>query len=122
LARVDLGGCPSITWRSVAEDALGRVDAQLHKLLGVQHGHLHHLLHPLNLLLAAANVVVRHVGLLLDSHHRHGGVDLRRERDLYLVLVPVDPAQSSNASAATHRLQHQLLALLIHGLRRVLCI
>ena len=45
-----------------------------------------------HLLLAAANVGVGDVWLLLHGHHGHGGVNLGRQRDLYLVLVPVHPA------------------------------
>jgi hypothetical protein len=44
----------------------------------------------LDLVLVAADVVVRDVRLLLDRHHRHRRVDLRRQRDLDLVLVAVD--------------------------------
>jgi hypothetical protein len=44
------------TGRPVAEHALGRVDAQLHELLGVQHGQLHHLAHLLDLRAAATGI------------------------------------------------------------------
>lgn len=84
----------SRTWRPIAEDSLGRVDAQLHKLLRVEHGQLHHLAHLLDLLLAAADVRVGHVWLLLHCHHGHRGIDLRRQRDLDLVLISVHPASS----------------------------
>lgn len=47
-----------LTWRPVAQHALWRVNSQLHELLRVQHGQLHHLAHLLDLLLAAANVGV----------------------------------------------------------------
>lgn len=43
-----------------------------------------------NLLLAAAHVAVRHVRFLFHLHHRDGGVDLRRQRDVDLVLIAVD--------------------------------
>ena len=78
------------TWRSIQQDALRRVDAELHETLGVQHRQLQHLAQLLDLVLVAADVVVRDVGLLLDSHHRHRRVDLRREGDLDLVLIAVD--------------------------------
>ena len=42
-----------------------------------------------NLFLAASDIAVRYVRLLLDLHHRHGRVDLWRERDVNLVLVAV---------------------------------
>mmetsp|Transcript_18451 Transcript_18451/g.46679 ORF Transcript_18451/g.46679 Transcript_18451/m.46679 type:complete len:312 (-) Transcript_18451:612-1547(-) len=42
--------------RPVHEHALWRVNAQLHELLWVKHGQLHHLPHLLNLLLGASNV------------------------------------------------------------------
>ena len=45
-----------------------------------------------HLLLAAANVGVGDVGLLLHSHHRHRGINLGRQRDLDLVLVAVHAA------------------------------
>ena len=44
----------------------------------------------LDLLFASTDVAVRHVRLLLDLHHRHGRVDLGRERDVDLVFVAVD--------------------------------
>ncbi len=84
--------CLDPTWRAVAEDALGRVDAERDKALRVQHGQLHHLAHALDLLLAAADVGVGDVRLLLHRHHRDARVDLGRQRDLDLVLVAVHPA------------------------------
>ena len=56
----------------------------------MEHGQLEHLAQLLDLLLVAANVVVRDVGLLLDSHHRDGWVNLGRQWDLDLILVAVD--------------------------------
>ena len=46
-----------------------------------------------HLLLAAADVGVGHVRLLLHSHHGDRRVDLGRQRDLDLVLVAVNPAE-----------------------------
>mmetsp|Transcript_22292 Transcript_22292/g.53383 ORF Transcript_22292/g.53383 Transcript_22292/m.53383 type:complete len:281 (-) Transcript_22292:263-1105(-) len=77
-------------WRAIQQDALRGVNAELHEALGVQHRQLQHLAQLLDLVLVAADVVVRDVGLLLDSHHRHCRVDLRREGDLDLVLVAID--------------------------------
>lgn len=48
------------TWGPITEDALGWVDAQRHKALGVQHRQLHHLPHPLYLLLAPACIRREH--------------------------------------------------------------
>ena len=86
------------TWRAIAEDALGGVNAKCHKLLGVQHGQLHHLTHLLYLLLAAADVRVGHVWLLLYRHHSHCGIDLGRQGDLDLVLGAINPESHSCSS------------------------
>lgn len=58
----------------------------------VQHRHLHDLAQLLDLLLAAADVAVGHIGLVLDLHHRYARVDLRWQRDVDLVLGAVDAA------------------------------
>lgn len=55
----------------------------------VQQGSFNDFAELFDLLFAAADVAVRHVGLLLDLHHRDGGVDLGREGDVDLVLVAV---------------------------------
>merc|ERR1719319_1024510 len=74
---------------AVEQHALGRLDSEVDEPLRVEEGGLHHLPELLYLLLAAADVTVRHVRLLLHLHHGDGGVDLRREGDVDLVLVPV---------------------------------
>ena len=56
----------------------------------MQHRQLHHLPHLLDLLLAAADVRVGDVRLLLHRHHRHARVDLRRQGHLDLVFRSVD--------------------------------
>ena len=76
--------------RSVEQHALGRVDAELDKALGVQQRQLDHLAQLFELLLLAADVGVRAVGLLFDLHHGDRRVDLGRQRNLDLVLLPLD--------------------------------
>ena len=46
-----------------------------------------------DLLLTATHVAVSDVGLLFHLHHGDGRVDLRREWDVNLVLVAVDPGR-----------------------------
>ena len=76
--------------------------------LRVQKGGLHHLSKLLNLFLATSNITVGHIWLLFnlntfhddldlcdvisaDLHHGDSWVNLGRERDVDLVLVPVYP-------------------------------
>lgn len=80
---------PELTGRSVEQDALGGLDAQVDKSLWVKQGRLDHFPELLNLFLAAADVGVGHIGLLLDLHHGHGRVDFGREGNMDLVLVAV---------------------------------
>mmetsp|Transcript_104646 Transcript_104646/g.234966 ORF Transcript_104646/g.234966 Transcript_104646/m.234966 type:complete len:232 (+) Transcript_104646:453-1148(+) len=75
--------------RAVQQDTLGRVDTQCHEAFGLQQGHLDDLAQSFQLLLGTANVVVGHVWLLLDRHHRHTGVYLWRKRDLDAILAAV---------------------------------
>lgn len=51
---------PARTWWAIAQHTLGGVNAQLHKLLWVQHRQLHHLPHLLYLLLAPSDVTAAH--------------------------------------------------------------
>lgn len=53
-------------------------------------GPLNHLSQPINLVFASTHIVVCHVWLFLHLHHRYGGIDLRRQRDLYLELLTID--------------------------------
>ena len=55
----------------------------------MQHRKLHNLPHLLDLLLVSADLVVGHIRLLFHGHHGNCGIDLRRERDLNLVLRAV---------------------------------
>ena len=52
------------------------VDTKRNKSLGVQEWHLNNFSDLFNLLFAAANIVVGHVRLFLNSHHSYSGVDL----------------------------------------------
>lgn len=79
---------------SVHEHALGGIDPELDKLLGVQHRQLDHLPHLLNLFLGPPDVAVRDVRLLLNRHHCYARVNLGRERDLDLVLGAVDSVKA----------------------------
>ena len=56
----------------------------------MQEWSLHNLTKLFNLLLAASNVAVGDVRLLLDLHHGDGGVNLGRQRNVDLVFVPVN--------------------------------
>lgn len=99
--------------RPEQQHSLRRLDAQVHELLRlfakerpviglrsgglarlvstyVQERRLDDLAQLLDLLLAAADVAVRDVWLVLDLHHRHRRVDLGRQRNMNLVLVSVD--------------------------------
>ena len=66
---------------------------------------------------ARTNIGVRHVRLLLHRHHRHRGVDLGRQRDLYLVLCAVHPA----ASESRYLANEQLVLLFVHCLLTAQC-
>ena len=75
----------------ITQHTLGWVNSQGYKLLRVEHGQLHHLPHLVNLFLAATNVTVGHIWLLLHSHHGDTGVNFRWQRNLNLVLCAVHP-------------------------------
>lgn len=45
----------------------------------------------LDLVFAPTNVGVCNIRLFLDLHHGHRGVDLRREGNLYLILITINP-------------------------------
>lgn len=66
----------------------------------VKHGQLDHLPHLFDLLRAATHVLVGDVGLLLDLHETHGGVDLGGQGDLNLELLSVHTeCRNGNVSA-----------------------
>lgn len=75
--------------RAVAEDSLGRIDAELDELFWVQHGKLDDFAHLLDLFLAATNVVVCYVRFFFNCHHCNAWIDFGWQRNLNLVLVPV---------------------------------
>mmetsp|Transcript_60436 Transcript_60436/g.143179 ORF Transcript_60436/g.143179 Transcript_60436/m.143179 type:complete len:477 (-) Transcript_60436:8-1438(-) len=77
--------------RPEQQDTLRGVDAEGHELLRVEERELDDLTQLLDRVLAPAHVVVRHVGLVLHLHHGDRRVDLRRKRDLDLVLGTVHP-------------------------------
>jgi len=56
----------------------------------VKHRDFDDLAQLLNLLLAPTDVAVRHIGFVLDLHHRDAGVDFGGKRDLDLVLLALD--------------------------------
>jgi len=63
-----------------------------------EEGRLDDLAQLVDLLLAAADVLVRHVGLVLDLHHGDGRVDLGRQRDHDLVVGAVDAVSEERGS------------------------
>ena len=58
---------------------------------------LHHLTQLFNLLLAATDVAVCHIWLLLHLHHSHGRVDLGGQGDVDLVLVAIHTETANTA-------------------------
>lgn len=80
------------TWRAVHEAALGGLDAEGLEALGLLHGHDDGLYEFFDLLVEAANVVVRLCRLLVDLHRLDARVVLGGERveDEVRVLVDSD--------------------------------
>mmetsp|Transcript_107483 Transcript_107483/g.229489 ORF Transcript_107483/g.229489 Transcript_107483/m.229489 type:complete len:389 (-) Transcript_107483:2-1168(-) len=76
----------SSAWRAIQQHALRWVNAQRYEALRLKERHLDDLAQALELLLGAANVVVRNIGLLLNCHHGHAGIYLGRQGDLNAVL------------------------------------
>ena len=60
-------------------------------------GGLHHLTQLFNLLLAATDITVRHIRLLLHLHHGHSRVDLGGQGDVDLVLVAIHTETANTA-------------------------
>ena len=67
----------------------------------MQKGGLHHLAKLLDLLLATADVAVRHVWLLLHLHHGHGRVDLGGQGDVDLVLVAIHTENNNHITVTS---------------------
>jgi len=69
----------------------------------LQQGLLYNLAELFDLLLAATDVAVRDVGLLLDLHKRDRRVNLGRQRQLDLVLGPVDTIEADGGPLETEK-------------------
>ena len=70
-------------------------------------GGLHHLTQLFNLLLAATDVAVRHIRLLLHLHHGHGRVDLGGQGDVNLVLIAIH-TETANTAVFTAPERHHM--------------
>jgi hypothetical protein len=103
----DGAGCEGLAraWWAVQQHSLGRIDTEIHEFLRIQQRHLHDLPQPLQLILTPTNIIIGHIRLLLDSHHRNRRVNPRRQRQLNLILLAVD----SHPHALLHIIIRQLL-------------
>ena len=75
---------------SIQQHSLGRFNTEVDKPLGMEQWGLHNLPQFLNLFLAASNIAVGHIRLLLHLHHGHCGINLGRKRNVNLIFVSVN--------------------------------
>jgi hypothetical protein len=92
--------------RTVEQDSLWRIDSQVDELFRSEKWHLNHFPQLFQLFLAASDIVVGDIGLVLHGHHGDSRIDLGWKRHLDLVLLAVD----SNSHAFLHVGGRQLLA------------
>jgi len=83
---------------SIAQHTLGWINSQGYKLFRMKHRQLHNLSHLVNLLLAATDVTVSDIWLLLHSHHGDTCINLGRKRDLDLILGTVHSTAQNKAA------------------------
>ena len=72
----------SCSWRTIQQDTLGWINSKLCKPLRMKQGHFYNFTNLINLLLAATKIIVSHIRLVLNCHHRHRWVNLWRQWQL----------------------------------------
>lgn len=78
------------TYRSEKQNTLWRFNAKCNEFFWMKQRCLNDLSKLLNLLLAATNIRVGDIRLLLDLHHCDSWIDFGRQRDVNLILVSVN--------------------------------
>ena len=70
----------------------------------VKQGQFNNFAESFELFFHTTQVFISDIGLLFNSHHRHGWINLRWQGDLDLILVAVDTEQNASIHESIHAL------------------